>query len=568
MKNNKITLSTYFYSNLKVFLPLIISDILSAISMVIWSLFMKGLADVAMQGSLNGITNLILLGTFFLVFFFLINNFQCFYNRKFIKNVNTQIKIDIFYAVLSKDINNFNKKNSGKYISILNNDINSIQENYFSNIPVILENIITFAVATIALFVYEPLIAIVTLILSFIPLIIPMIIGKKLSDKQRIFFDFLEKYNAKIKDIFNGFEVIKSFNAENQTKTLYNDLTNNVEDSRYNVSKYQDTSVIVQYTLNYIVGIIQMIFSIYLVLIGKITLGTFLGTMQISNYVTNPIREASRQLVKLKSTKSLKLKIEEILNNSNESNTAGNPLIKCTPIEIHNLNFRYDNEKLVLKNINFKFEQGKKYAIVGNSGSGKSTLVKLIMKYYEEYDGDITIGDQNIKNINKADLCDRFSIIHQRIIMFDDTLRNNITMFKNYSNEEILKVINDSELQNLMKSLPNGLDSIIHESGNNLSGGEQQRISIARAFLKKTSVIILDEATANLDNEISSKIENIIIEKNDLTAIVVTHKLIKKILMKYDCIIVLNHGSIVEYGTFDELINNKNYFYSLYTINN
>lgn len=568
MKNNKITLSTYFYSNLKVFLPLIISDILSAISMVIWSLFMKGLADVAMQGSLNGITNLILLGTFFLIFFFLINNFQCFCNRKFIKNVNTQIKIDIFNAVLSKDINSFNKKNSGKYISILNNDINSIQENYFSNIPVILENIITFTVATIALFVYEPLIAIVTLILSFIPLIIPMIIGKKLSDKQRIFFDFLEKYNAKIKDIFNGFEVIKSFNAENQTKTLYNDLTNNVEDSRYNVSKYQDTSVIVQYTLNYIVGIIQMIFSIYLVLIGKITLGTFLGTMQISNYVTNPIREASRQLVKLKSTKSIKLKIEEILNNSNESNTTGNPLIKCTPIEIHNLNFGYDNEKLVLKNINFKFEQGKKYAIVGNSGSGKSTLVKLIMKYYEEYDGDITIGDQNIKNINKADLCDRFSIIHQRIIMFDDTLRNNITMFKNYNNEEILKVINDSELQNLIKSLPNGLDSIIHESGNNLSGGEQQRISIARAFLKKTSVIILDEATANLDNEISSKIENIIIEKNDLTAIVVTHKLIKKILMKYDCIIVLNHGNIVEYGTFDKLINNKNYFYSLYTINN
>ena len=181
MKRENLTLSKYFYSNKNMFFILIISDIIAAISMVIWSLFMKGLADVAMKGNLSEIRNLILFGIFFLIFFFVVNNFQCYCNRNFIRKVNCQVKIDVFNAILSKDINDF----SGKYISILNNDINSIQENYFSNIPIIIENIITFLVATIALFVYEPLIAIVTLILACVPMIIPMIVGKKISDQQK-----------------------------------------------------------------------------------------------------------------------------------------------------------------------------------------------------------------------------------------------------------------------------------------------------------------------------------------------------------------------------------------------
>ncbi|MBS5825127.1 MAG: ABC transporter ATP-binding protein [Clostridium argentinense] len=568
MKRENLTLSKYFYSNKNMFFILIISDIIAAISMVIWSLFMKGLADVAMKGNLSEIRNLILFGIFFLIFFFVVNNFQCYCNRNFIRKVNCQVKIDVFNAILSKDINDFNETNSGKYISILNNDINSIQENYFSNIPIIIENIITFLVATIALFVYEPLIAIVTLILACVPMIIPMIVGKKISDQQKKYFDFLEIYNTKIKDIFNGFEIVKSFNAENETKKLYKGSAYDVEDSRYDFKKSQDTSIIVQYTLNYLSGIIQLLFSIYLVLMGKITLGIFLGTMQISNYVTNPIRQASGQLVNLKSMKSIKLKIEQILNESNESNVKRQSLIKSTPIKIKNLNFGYDDKNLVLKNINFTFEKGKKYAIVGNSGSGKSTLVKLIMKYYEDYDGEIIIDKQNLKSIDKSDLCDKFAMIHQRVIIFDDTLKNNITMFKEYSNEDILEAINDSALQDLIESLPNGLDTKVQESGKNFSGGEQQRISIARAFLKNTSVIMLDEATSNLDNETGSKIENITIEKDNLTAIVVTHKLVKNILIKYDCIIALNHGEISEYGSFDELMNNKGYFYSLYTVNN
>lgn len=572
MKNKK-KLSQYFYYNKGLFFLLIISDFIIAISLVIWSLFMKGLADVAMIGVVNEITKLISFGGFFLLFYYCAMMFQKYCNRSFIKKVNSQIKVDVFNAILDRDINTFSDNNTGKYISILNNDINSIQEDYFSNIPVIADDIITFVVATIALFIYEPLIAVVTLALGIIPMTIPYIVGKKISTKQNKFFNFLEQYNAKIKDIFNGFEVIKSFNTENQTKRLHTDAVNNVENARYSYKKSQDNSRSIQYTLSYLCIVIQLTFSIYLVLTGKITLGIFLGTMQISNYVTNPIREAASELINLKSNKSVRMKIQDILNYSNsESECDGVDTIELleesTPIVLENLTFGYEIGTPILKNINFKFEHGKKYAIVGNSGSGKSTLVKLIMKYYEGYSGDIIVGNHNLNSIDKADLYDKFSMIHQRVIIFDDTLKNNITMFKDYSDEKVVQAVRAAELQDLIESLPDGIDTHVKEDGNNFSGGEKQRISIARSLLKDTSVIIFDEATSSLDNETGSKIESIIIEKENLTAIVVTHKLIENILSKYDCIIALNHGEITEFGTFEELMSNKGYFYSLYTVNN
>lgn len=570
MKNKKIKLSKYFYSNSITFLFLILSNIGTAMALVLWSLFMKELADVALDGNVGEIKNLLIGGIVFLIFYFIVNNLQYYFRRSFLQKVNCQLKTDIFNSILFKNINDFNASNSAKYISILNNDVVTIENNYFNTIPDIIEDLITFTIATIALFVYEPLIAIMALTLSFIPMTIPLICGKKISKKQSIHLNFLEIYNGKIKDIFNGFEVIKSFNADNEAKKLHNASIQNVENSRFDFKSTQNMSLVTQYCLTYAVGVVQLVFSIYLVLIGKITFGVFLGTMQISNYVNNPIREASRQLIDLKSIKSIKLKIEEILNEPNKSGTiqnTGNNLKNPTPIKLLNLNFGYDDKNLVLKNINFTFEKGKKYALVGNSGSGKSTLAKLLMKYYDNYDGEIFIDSQNIKSIDKESLNNNFSMIHQRVILFDDSLKNNITMFKSYSDDAINATITYSGLEDLIKELPNGLNTKVNESGNNFSGGQQQRISIARAFLKNTSVMILDEATSSLDNKMAMKIENIVLKKDNLTAIVVTHKLVESTLKKYDYIIALNHGKIVEFGSFDELMNNKKYFYSLYTIN-
>lgn len=563
-------LKDYFYLSKGIFFLLILGNIGVAISMVIWSLFMKEIADTVTTNNLDEVKKLLLFGFLFLCLYFFISNFKEFCRRSFLYKVNYNLKTDVFNSILSKNINSFNSTNSAKYISILNNDISTIETDYFANIPDIIDNIITSFVALMALFIYEPSIAIVVILVCFLPILIPKLFGNMLSSKQGKYFKSLEVYNSKIKDIFNGFELIKSFNADKESKKLYNDVVTSVEDCRFSFRASYSLSIIVQETLSYSSSVIQLIFSVYLVLTGKISFGVLLGTMQVSNYVHNPVSQLGAQLIKLKSIKDIQSKIEEILNSSltNSNDEIGlEKLMASTPIILNNLSYSYDNTNPVLKNISFTFEKGKKYAIVGSSGSGKSTLIKLIMRYYEEYDGEISIGSQDIKSIDKSSFNQYFSMIHQNVILFDDTLQNNITLFQRYTSEEIQKVIKEAGLDRLVANLPKGINSRVNESGNNLSGGEKQRISIARSFLRNSSVMLLDEATSSLDNKMAMQIENLILEKDDLTAIVVTHKLADVVLKKYDCIIALKHGKIEEYGSFNDLISSKGYFYGLYTVN-
>ena len=160
------------------------------------------------------------------------------------------------------------------------------------------------------------------------------------------------------------------------------------------------------------------------------------------------------------------------------------------------------------------------------------------------------------------------SMIQQNVFMFDDTIKENIKLFANYSDEEVLEICKRSGLSNLIKSLPNGINSLVGENGNKLSGGEKQRIAIARSLINNTKILILDESTSALDNETSYNLENSLLSIDELTLIVVTHKLIKSILIKYDEIIVMKEGNIIEKGPFEELINAKGYFYNLYYLQN
>ena len=157
-------------------------------------------------------------------------------------------------------------------------------------------------------------------------------------------------------------------------------------------------------------------------------------------------------------------------------------------------------------------------------------------------------------------------MIHQKVFMFDDTLKNNITMYRNYSDDELSYVIKKAGLEDVVGSNADGIEQNVGENGKNLSGGEQQRIAIARALLRKSDVLILDEATSSLDNEVAVKIENTVLSQKDMTAIVITHKLVESILKKYDGIIVLHKGRIAEYGTFDELMERKGKFYGLFML--
>ena len=224
----------------------------------------------------------------------------------------------------------------------------------------------------------------------------------------------------------------------------------------------------------------------------------------------------------------------------------------------------YD-DKVILNEINYKFEKNKSYAIVGTSGSGKTTLINLLLGKYNNYFGDIYYNNADLKNISLDSLFEIASFVEQNVFVFDDSIINNITMYSNVDEELLKEAINKSGLAKLIDE--KGPDYRCGENGCNLSGGEKQRISIARALVKKSQLLLLDEATSALDNETSSSITNNLLRINNTTKIMITHRLDEEILNQFDEIVVMKNGQIVEFGTYSELMKNNGTFKSLVELN-
>jgi len=307
------------------------------------------------------------------------------------------------------------------------------------------------------------------------------------------------------------------------------------------------------------------LFGAYLAMSGKgITAGTTLIFVQLMNYVLSPIGTIPTCIAERKAAKALIEKIANALNANVREESENEHHKMERSIVVKDLSFGYEPEKQVLKNINCTFELGKKYAIVGASGSGKSTLLNLLMASHQNYDGTICYDDTELREINSSNLYEMESIIQQNVFVFNATIKDNITMFRDFSEEQINEAIRLSGLSALIEE--KGTDYLCGENGSGLSGGEKQRISIARSLLKKSQVLLVDEATAALDAETAYQVSNAILGLDGVTSIVVTHSLEEGLLKQYDGIITLKNGVIVETGTFDELIAEKGYFYSLFTI--
>lgn len=300
----------------------------------------------------------------------------------------------------------------------------------------------------------------------------------------------------------------------------------------------------------------------------SISVGTAIIIIQLSTHIVGPVKTSISLINQIKSVSLIGKKVEDILNVNNESEECEEIKYFTDCIDIKNLNFSYTKERNALKNINLKFERNKKYAIVGESGCGKSTLIKLIMRYYNEYEGKITIDNKDLNKIYSSDLYKTISMIQQNVFMFDDSIKENIRLFSNYSDESVIESCKRSGIMGLINRIEDGINSLVGENGNKLSGGEKQRIAIARALINETKILILDESTSALDNETAYSLEKSLLNLENLTMIVVTHKLIKNLLTDYDEIIVMKDGMVIEKGSFEELIDIKGYFYSLYYIQN
>ena len=561
---NKSVKHYIFEGNIFNFIILMIAGLFETAAMIIVSLMLEKIIAAATAKSLDELLNqglifLILLGM--LVVFYLL---EIYIKPKYKKKAITQYKNNIYSGLLSKSITNFNSENTSTYLSALTNDVNYIEENYIFSIFDIISQAVLFVTTIVIMNIYNPLLSLFAVLSSLIPFIATIIVGSKLTIHEKKISDQNASFMHFVKDNLIGFSTIKVFKSENKIKKLFEKNNDILEEKK---SKKEKTIVLINMvqTITMLIPQFGVFFigaylSIKTESIGPSVIILF---VQLMNYIMQPLMKIPDLYSKRKACNPLFKKIDNILNSSDNDNINKGNISSIDSIEINNLKFNYD-DKVIINDLSYKFDKNKSYAIVGTSGSGKTTLLNLLSGRNNNYVGDLKFNNLRLKDISLDSLYEISSFVEQNVFVFDDSIINNITMYSNVDEDLLNDVINKSGLSTLIKE--KGNDYKCGENGCNLSGGEKQRISIARALLKKSQLILLDEATSALDNETSNSITNNILDIENTTKIMITHRLDEKLLKRFDEILVIKGGKIVENGTYNTLINNNYVFKSLVEI--
>ncbi|MGH2331726.1 ABC transporter ATP-binding protein [Thermoanaerobacter mathranii] len=479
---------------------------------------------------------------------------------------NKKVLIDYKQSIIESFINSRRRKiTSSELISLLSNDVRMIENNYLTSLISIMEDILLFVVSLYLILRINVYLTIVIFIFGWVPVIVPQLFTKINQELKGQYLKKLERFTNRIKEMAQGFEVIKAFNVENKILNMASKDNKDAEMAGYKSDAFQGFQGALSIVSGFAMFFVNILVATYLVLRGYITVGSMIAAVQLMNYIVNPLISASVYTTKIKSVKKIADKIQkEIIDVSKEEVSQGDkPFEFRNSMEIKNLTFSYDGKRNALSNINIKLDKGKKYTLVGESGCGKTTLLRVLLNHITDYDGQVLIDGIDIREFDPASYYRKVSIIQQNVFMFSDTLKNNICLYSECSEEEINEALRQSGLIQVVEKLPKGLDTEIGEGEVELSGGERQRIAIARALIKKAEILLIDEATAALDKVTASDIERTLINL-DATVLAVTHKLAPEILKKYDEIFVMRDGEIIERGTLDELLDKRGYFYYMY----
>ena len=484
----------------------------------------------------------------------------------FVYKALAQYKALAFKNLSEKSISAFSRENTGRYISVLTNDAASVEENYLKRSFLLVYYVLLFFGTLGMMFWYSPVLAVATILLSVLPLAASLLMGKELAVREKIVSDKNEGFVSQLKDLLSGFSVIKSFKAERETGRIFDASNQDLEDHKRRRYWWDCLLAAVSTFCSSIVQFGIFFLGAFLAIRGDITAGTVLIFVNLCNFVLTPINVIPQYWASRKAASVLIEKLAEVTEeNAGRAGEAIAPVLNDA-IVLDNVTFGYDAQQPVLEDVSLRLEAGRKYALVGASGSGKSTLLNLLMGAYDGYSGSISIDGKELRDVDPNSLYDLMSLIGQSVFLFDDTIRRNITMFRDFPVEQIDMAVCRSGLKPLMEQ--RGEDYRCGENGVGLSGGERQRVSIARCLLRGTPVLLLDEATAALDNQTAFAVTDAILHLDGLTRLVVTHRLEEALLEQYDEIIVLRGGRVCERDTYRGLMERKGYFYSLYNVTN
>ena len=549
----------------KAFYAFMIFNILVPLTNIAFAYSIKGIIDSGMSQNEDALTQAVLVGASVIFIYAGLNFISLRLRNKLVRQIMSSYKNKVFQSILDRDYRDFSKEKSGKFISVLTENMKKIEQDYLHQYFNISKNLSLMIFSLLAMFIGNWFLTLLVIIASIIPMMISGFIGQKSASLQNSAMIADQKYLAKVKDILAGFLVIKSFNVKDAIFEDYSHESENLDEIYFIKGKFDVLANVISQLSGMIVFLVAFGGGMYLVFNGYTTIGSVTAIVQLVNFVVMPLNEIGMGMSKFREGQATLDAFE--VKDVTELQTGETKEYFDDVISFSNIDFSYPNtEEKIFNHLSLKIQKGEKIAIVGMSGSGKSTLLNLLLRFYDVTSGHILIDNQDIQAISAESLYNLMTIVQQDVYIFDDTLRANITLNQSFTDEEINQAVQQSGLESYVLENESGLQTLCGENGSNLSGGQKQRLSIARALIRKTPILLLDEATSSLDNQVTTEIESSILDIQNLTALVVTHKLNENILKRYDRILFMKAGVIVEDGSFSDLMDRRGEFYKLFEL--
>ncbi len=556
----------FFYKNIPIFCLAVFAALAAGSLNLILSWIIQQLMDTAAgeSGALSFRTLLLMSAGFVLLCAGLsLLNYAS--QPRFLERAMRQYKDFAFKKLIGKSISSFRDESAAGYLSALTNDAASIETNYLAQMLAMITKAVTFIGALLLMCRYSLLMTAIAAGLTVLPLIASLLTGNRLQTVESRVSERNGEFTAALSDCLAGFTVVKNFKAEREIFRLFAQSNKALEHEKFTGRRIK--------TLVGMIGAVTGIFAqlgvfiagVYLSMKGgSMTPGAVVLFVNLMNFIISPIAELPGLLACRKAALGLVDKLAAALERS--SSREGSETLNRLEhgIRLENVSFAYEPGKTVLHGINAEFEAGKAYALVGGSGSGKSTLLNLLMAAETNYSGHILADGIELSDISTESLYGTMAAIQQNVFVFNASIKDNVSMFRDFPKTEMDEAIARAHLGALIRE--RGEDYLCGENGSGLSGGEKQRISIARSLLKKSSVLLADEVTAALDAQTAHRVSSDILDLQGITRIVVTHTLEESLLRRYDKIFVLRGGRIEEAGSFADLMANKGYFYALFTV--
>lgn len=502
--------------------------------------FIKGdLLDVAIAGDVRRALSS---GLWLLVLILLEIAFFFGYRRlgaRFVVGCTRALKADLFASILRRSYVQFKARTQGEYIAKYTNGADLIRDRLFSMLPTLIEILLKILLVSVSLFYLDVRIALITLLLLTTPLYVPRLIQRRLQGAQAAYVKAVEANLTAVNDWLAGFEVIKNFSIERRIMERFGASSDAAMDALLRDRQLGNVAQLLTTLISYLSHFIILAYAAYLVLAGAFSAGGFFVAVSMIDQLSYPLISLSGVLRQIVAARPGCAAMERFIADGEETSARQGPTSFIRAIRMEDVSFAYDGGEPLLRHFSLTIERGKRYLLEGPSGSGKTTVVNLLLRYFDADAGSIAVDGVPIARFDST--YGLITVVRQEATLFHDTLRNNLTLYRDIDDERLIGLLHRLGLSKYAGV--EALDRMVTEGGANLSGGEKKRVCLARALLRDTPLLILDEPLANLDDATAGRIEALLLAITDRTLLVVSHQFSREHRALFDAVVKIEPAS-------------------------